>query len=101
MIKTRPNFGSFVISGKTNLKIDFFDTSLTCHSPDPSDQLSPGRVIAIRVAKQSHNGSLDRKVSAWIGIVNADAECHRASPIVYSNRQRTQEYRRESHTPVS
>ena len=30
--------------------------------------------------------SLDRKVSAWIGIVNADAECHRASRIVYSNR---------------
>jgi len=64
MIKTGPNFGPFVISGKTILKSIFrYQLDLlfvSCHQDGCRDH----------VGQTSRNKSFDRKVSVWIGIVN-------------------------------
>jgi hypothetical protein len=64
---------------QNNLKIDYFDTSLTRHSPDPSDQLS-GRVIAITLAKHHAIGRLiGRSQPGSASSEDADAGCDCAS----------------------
>ena len=47
------DFGSFEADGHTIFfKIDYFDKSLTCHSPDPSDPSVTERVITIMLAEE-------------------------------------------------
>jgi hypothetical protein len=47
------DFGSFEADGQTIFfKIDYFDTTLTCHSPDPSDPCVTERVITIMLADE-------------------------------------------------
>jgi hypothetical protein len=47
------DFGSFEANGQTIFfKIDYFDTTLTYHSPDPSDGSVTERVITIMLADE-------------------------------------------------
>ena len=47
------DFGSFEADGQTIFfKIDYFDTTLTYHSPDPSDSSVTERVITIILAEE-------------------------------------------------
>jgi Protein of unknown function (DUF3768) len=47
------DFGSFKAEGRTIFfKIDYFDKSLTHHSPDPSDPSVTERVITIMLADE-------------------------------------------------
>jgi hypothetical protein len=47
------DFGSFEIEGHTILfKIDYYDHTLTVHSPDPSDPSITKRVITIMLAEE-------------------------------------------------
>ncbi len=47
------DFGSFEADGqKIFFKIDYFDKTLTYHSPDPSDPSVTERVITIMLAKE-------------------------------------------------
>jgi hypothetical protein len=47
------DFGSFQADGQTIFfKIDYFDKSLTYHSPDPSDASMTERVITIMLADE-------------------------------------------------
>jgi Protein of unknown function (DUF3768) len=47
------DFGSFEAEGHTIFfKIDYFDSTLTVHSPDPSDPVVTKRVITIMLAEE-------------------------------------------------
>jgi Protein of unknown function (DUF3768) len=47
------DFGSFDADGQTVFfKIDYFDSTLTVHSPDPSDPAVTKRVITIMLAEE-------------------------------------------------
>ena len=47
------DFGSFHAEGETIFfKIDYFDNSLSCHSPDPTDPTVTKRVITIMLASE-------------------------------------------------
>jgi ABC-type nitrate/sulfonate/bicarbonate transport system substrate-binding protein len=47
------DFGSFEVEGQTIFfKIEYFDKSLTYHSPDPSDPSVTERVITIMLAEE-------------------------------------------------
>ena len=47
------DFGAFEVDGhKLFFKIDYYDTNLTYHSPDPSDPAVTERVITIMLAKE-------------------------------------------------
>jgi hypothetical protein len=47
------DFGAFEVDGhKLFFKIDYYDTSLTCHSPDPTDPAVTKRVITIMLADE-------------------------------------------------
>jgi hypothetical protein len=47
------DFGSFEADGhKIFFKIDYFDSALTVHSPDPSDPAVTNRVITIMLAEE-------------------------------------------------
>jgi hypothetical protein len=47
------DFGSFDVDGQTMIfKIEYFDSSLTHHSPDPSDPSVTERVITIMLATE-------------------------------------------------
>jgi len=47
------DFGSFEIDGQTIFfKIDYYDPTLTVHSPDPSDASITKRVITIMLADE-------------------------------------------------
>ena len=47
------DFGSFEAEGTTIFfKIDYFDRSLSCHSPDPADPSVTERVITIMLAEE-------------------------------------------------
>ena len=47
------DFGSFEAEGQTIFfKIDYYDKTLTCHSPDPSDPSVTERVITIMLAEE-------------------------------------------------
>jgi hypothetical protein len=47
------DFGSFEVEGQTIFfKIDYYDKSLTYHSPDPSDPSVTERVITIMLADE-------------------------------------------------
>ena len=46
------DFGSFAADGQTIFfKIDYYDKTLTCHSPDPADPRVTQRVITIMLAE--------------------------------------------------
>ena len=47
------DFGSFEVGGAIIFfKIDYFDRTLTCHSPDPADPSVTERVITIMLANE-------------------------------------------------
>jgi hypothetical protein len=47
------DFGSFEVDGHVIIfKIDYYDKSLTCHSPDPADPAVTQRVITIMLADE-------------------------------------------------
>ena len=47
------DFGMFEADGhKIMFKIDYFDRTLTCHSPDPADPSVTERVITIMLAEE-------------------------------------------------
>jgi len=47
------DFGAFEAEGHTIFfKIDYFDTALTCHSPDPADPAVTERVLTIMLAEE-------------------------------------------------
>src|SRR5690348_11595157 len=47
------DFGSFEAEGHTIFfKIDYYDKTLTCHSPDPADPTVTERVITIMLADE-------------------------------------------------
>jgi Protein of unknown function (DUF3768) len=47
------DFGSFDVDGHVIFfKIDYYDKSLTCHSPDPADPAVTQRVITIMLAHE-------------------------------------------------
>ena len=47
------DFGSFEAEGTMIFfKIDYYDVSLTCHSPDPADRSVTRRVITIMLAEE-------------------------------------------------
>ena len=47
------DFGSFEAEGHTIFfKIDYYDSTLTCHSPDPADPALTERVITIMLAEE-------------------------------------------------
>jgi hypothetical protein len=47
------DFGSFEADGHTVFfKIDYFDRTLTMHSPDPSDPAVTKRVITVKLAEE-------------------------------------------------
>jgi hypothetical protein len=47
------DFGAFEVDGhKLFFKIDYYDSSLTCHSPDPADPAVTKRVITIMLAEE-------------------------------------------------
>jgi hypothetical protein len=47
------DFGAFEVDGhKLFFKIDYYDPSLTCHSPDPGDSAVTKRVITIMLADE-------------------------------------------------
>ena len=47
------DFGSFDTDGETIMfKIDYYDKTLTCHSPDPVDPTVTERVITIMLASE-------------------------------------------------
>jgi hypothetical protein len=47
------DFGSFEVDGQTIFfKIDYFDKTLTAHSPDPTDPSVTERVITIMLAEE-------------------------------------------------
>jgi len=47
------DFGAFEVDGhKLFFKIDYYDPSLTCHSPDPADAAATKRVITIMLADE-------------------------------------------------
>ena len=47
------DFGAFDAEGRTIMfKIDYFDRTLTCYSPDPSDSSVTERVITIMLAEE-------------------------------------------------
>jgi len=47
------DFGAFEVDGhKLFFKIDYYDTSLACHSPDPADPAVTKRVITIMLADE-------------------------------------------------
>jgi hypothetical protein len=47
------DFGSFEAEGRTIFfKIDYYDKSMTCHSPDPSDPSVTERVITIMLDEE-------------------------------------------------
>ena len=47
------DFGSFEVEGETIFfKIDYFDRTLTCHSPDPANPAVTERVITIVLANE-------------------------------------------------
>jgi ABC-type nitrate/sulfonate/bicarbonate transport system substrate-binding protein len=47
------DFGAFEVDGRTTMfKIDYYDESLTYHSPDPADPSVTKRVITIMLAEE-------------------------------------------------
>jgi Protein of unknown function (DUF3768) len=47
------DFGSFAVEGRTiYFKIDYYDRSLSMHSPDPTDPAVTQRVITIMLAEE-------------------------------------------------
>jgi Protein of unknown function (DUF3768) len=47
------DFGSFVIEGhRINWKIDYYDTALERHSPDPADPTVTRRVLLVMLASE-------------------------------------------------
>ena len=47
------DFGAFEAEGHTIFfKIDYFDSTLTCHSPDPADPAVTERVLTIMLAEE-------------------------------------------------
>lgn len=47
------DFGAFEAEGETILfKIDYYDNSLSCHSPDPTDPTVTKRVITVMLASE-------------------------------------------------
>jgi len=47
------DFGAFEAEGHTIFfKIDYFDTTLSCHSPDPGDPAVTARVLTIMLAEE-------------------------------------------------
>jgi hypothetical protein len=47
------DFGAFEVDGRTIMfKIDYYDESLTYHSPDPADSSVTKRVITIMLAEE-------------------------------------------------
>ena len=47
------DFGAFEADGhRIFFKIDYYDTALTCHSPDPADPAVTQRVITIMLAEE-------------------------------------------------